>query len=68
MQSLSKRTRTDAALSLLSVFPIELEIDARKLTLFRQMCRLNSNSWVKMYSLTDWRHLLHILMVDKLVL
>ena len=47
MQSLSKRTRTDAALSLLGVFPIELEIDSRKLTLFGQMCRLNSNSWVK---------------------
>ena len=47
MQSLSKRTRTDAALSLLGVFPIELEIDSRKLTLLGQMCRLNSNSWVK---------------------
>ena len=47
MQSLSKRTRTDAALSLLGVYPIELEIDSRKLTLFDQMCRLNSNSWVK---------------------
>ena len=47
MQSLSKRTRTDAALSLLGVYPIELEIDSRKLTLFGQMCRLNSNSWVK---------------------
>ena len=47
MQSRSKRTRTDAALSLLGVFPIELELDSRKLTLFGQMCRLNSNSWVK---------------------
>ena len=46
MQSLSKRTQTDAALSLLGVFPIELEIDFRKLTLLGQIGRLNSNTWV----------------------
>ena len=49
IQSLSTCTRTDGALSLLSVFPIEVEIEFRKLTLFGQMCRLNSNTciWVK---------------------
>ena len=29
------------------LFQYVLEIDSRKLTLFGQMCRLNSNSWVK---------------------
>ena len=47
MQSLSTRTRTDTALSLLGVFPIETDIDFRKLTLFGQFCRLNSDIWVK---------------------
>ena len=41
MQSLSTCTRTDTALSLLGVFPIETDIDFRKLTLFGQFCRLN---------------------------
>ena len=49
MQSLSTCTRTDDALSVFSVFPIEVEIEFRKLTHFGQMCRLNSNTciWVK---------------------
>ena len=47
MQFLYLRTRIDVALSLLCIFPIELELDFRKLTLFGQFCRLNSNIWVK---------------------
>ena len=47
MQFLNLRTRTDVALSLVGIFPIEMDIDFRKLTLFGQFCRLNSNIWVK---------------------
>ena len=47
MQSLNLRSRTDVALSLLGIFPIEIDIDFRKLTLFGQFCRLNSNIWIK---------------------
>ena len=47
MQSLNLRTRTDVTLSLLGIFPIEIDIDFRKLTPFGQFCRLNSNIWVK---------------------
>ena len=47
MQSLSMYTRTDIALGLLAIFPIEVEIDLRKLVLFGQLCRLNSNFWAK---------------------
>ena len=47
MQSLNLRTRTDVALSLLGIFPIEIDIDFRKITLFGPYCRLNSNIWVK---------------------
>ena len=47
MQSLNLRTRTDVAFSLLGIFPIEIDIDFRKLTLFGQFCRFNSNIWVK---------------------
>ena len=43
MQSLGTRTRTDTAL----YFSIVTDIDFRKLTLFRQLCRLNSDIWVK---------------------
>ena len=47
MQSLSTHTRTDTALSLLGVFPIETDIDFRKLTIIGQFCRLNSDIRVK---------------------
>ncbi|MCG8112938.1 MAG: reverse transcriptase family protein [Candidatus Thiodiazotropha taylori] len=47
MQSLGRRTRTDIALGLLAMFPIEIEIDLRKLILFGQLCRLSANIWVK---------------------
>ena len=47
MQSLNLRTRTDVAFSLLGIFPIEIDIFFRKLTLFGQFCRFNSNIWVK---------------------
>ena len=47
MQSLNMHTRTDIALGLLAMFPLEDEIDIRKLVLFGQLCRLNSNFWVK---------------------
>ena len=35
------------SLGLLAKFPIEGEIDLRKLIIFGQLCRLNSNFWVK---------------------
>ena len=47
MQSLGVPTRTDIALDLLAMFPIEAEIDLRKLILFCQLCRLNSIFRVK---------------------
>ena len=45
--TLSHHTRTDMAFSLLGVFSIEIDIDFRKLNLFGQFCRLNSDIWVK---------------------
>ena len=47
MQSLPMYTRADIALGLLAIFPIEVEIDLRKLILFGQMCQLNSHFWAK---------------------
>ena len=47
MQSLGIRTRTDIALGLLGIFPLEIEIEIRKLILFGQLCRLSSKYWVK---------------------
>ena len=47
MQSLNMHTKTDIALGLLAMFPLEVEIDIRKLVLFGQLWRLNSNVWVK---------------------
>ena len=47
MQSLGVYTRTDIALGLLGMFPIEAEIDLRKLILFGQLCRLNTRFWGK---------------------
>ena len=42
MQSLNIRTRTDVALGLSGIYPIENEIDFKKLILFGQLCRLDS--------------------------
>ena len=42
MQSLGMQTRTDAALSLMGIFPLQTEIDFRKLTLFGHLCRTNT--------------------------
>ena len=47
IQSLLLYTRSDVALGLLAIFPIEVETDMRKLILFGQFCRLNLNCWVK---------------------
>ena len=47
MQSLEMYTRTDTALSLIGIFPPEIEIDFRKLTLFGQFCRANTCTWMK---------------------
>ena len=50
-------TRSDVALGLLAIFPIEVEIDVRKQILFGQLCRLNLNCWVKtmfLYRLTSF--------------
>ncbi|MCG8077812.1 MAG: hypothetical protein JAY75_16450 [Candidatus Thiodiazotropha taylori] len=47
MQSLGIRTRTDVALGLLAFLPIEVEIELKKLILFGQLCRLNSNFWAR---------------------
>ena len=47
MQSLNMHTRTDIAIGLLAMFPLEVEIDIRKLVLFGQLCRLNPYFWVK---------------------
>ena len=57
MQSLPLYTRSDIALGLLAIFPIEVELDIRKLILFGQFCRLNLNCWVKtlfLYRLTSF--------------
>ena len=57
MQSLPLYTRSDVALGLLAIFPIEVELDIRKLILFGQFCRLNLNCWVKtlfLYRLTSF--------------
>ena len=36
-----------AAISLMGIFPLETEIDLRKLTLFGQLCRTNTCTWMK---------------------
>ena len=47
MQSLGMQTYTDAVLSLMGIFPLETAIDFRKLTIFGQLCRTNTCTWVK---------------------
>ena len=47
MQGLHLRTRIDIALSIISVYSIESDIDFRKLILFGQLCRLNIEHWLR---------------------
>ena len=47
MQGLHRRTRTDIALSIISIYSIESDIDFRKLILFGQLCRLNFENWLR---------------------
>jgi hypothetical protein len=47
IQGLSARTSTDIVLSLVDSLPIEYEIDKRKLILFGQLCRLDTNCAIK---------------------
>ena len=47
MQGLHRRTRTDIAPSIISIYSIESEIDFRKLILFGQLCRLNFEHWLR---------------------
>ena len=47
IQGLSARTSTEVMLSLLNCLPIEYEIDRRKLILFGQLCRLETECAIK---------------------
>ena len=47
MQGLQRRTRIDIALSIISIYSVESEIDFRKLILFGQLCRLNFEHWLR---------------------
>ena len=47
MQGLRSRSRTDIVLGLLSILPIEAEIEKRKLSFFGQLCRLERNCAAK---------------------
>ena len=47
VQGLHLRSRTDIVLGMLSAFPIEAEIDKRKLLFLGQLCRLEGNCAVK---------------------
>ena len=46
MQGFSIRTRTDIALGLLGVYSLESEIDFKKLNLFGQLCRCDTQCWI----------------------
>ena len=46
MQGFGIRTRTDIALGLLGVFPLESEIDFKKLNLLGQLCRSDTKCWI----------------------
>lgn len=48
IQSLPRLARTDIVLSSLGSLPIEAEIDKRKLMLFGQLCRLDTDTTIKM--------------------
>ena len=45
-QSFGIRTRTDVALGLLGVLPLESEVDFKKLNLFGQLCRNDTHCWI----------------------
>ena len=47
MQGLHRRTRIGIALSIISIYSIESEIDFRKFNLFGQLCRLNFEHWLR---------------------
>ena len=47
IQNLPEYTRTDVALSLIGMLPIEAEIDKRKLIFLGQVCSLNPSSIIK---------------------
>ena len=47
MQGLHRRTSTDIAFSIVSIYSIESEIDFRNLILFGQLCRLNFEHWLR---------------------
>ncbi|MES9994111.1 MAG: reverse transcriptase family protein [Candidatus Thiodiazotropha sp.] len=46
MQGFNIRTRTDIALGLLGMYSLESEIDFRKLNLFGQLCRNDTQCWI----------------------
>ena len=47
MQSLGMYTRTDTALSLIGILPLDIEIDIEKLRLFGRFCRANTRTAVR---------------------
>ena len=46
MQSFGIRTRTDVALGLLDVLPLESEVDFKKFNLLGQLCRNDTHCWI----------------------
>ena len=46
MQGFGIRTRTDVALGLLGVLPLESEVDFKKLNLLGQLCRNDTHCWI----------------------
>jgi hypothetical protein len=52
MQSMPQSTRTDVALSCIGIFPVENEIDKRKLLFFGQLCQLDTNKKAKIVFVT----------------
>ena len=47
IQNISNRSRTDVALNLLGLLPIEAEIDRRKLVFLGQLCNLRNDNIIK---------------------
>ena len=62
MHGLHIRSRTDAALGLICVLPIQAEIEKRKLTLFGQLCRLERD-WTVQQNKFSFCVYVHIIMV-----
>ena len=46
LQGFGIRTRTDVALGLLGVLPLESEVDFKKLNLLGQLCRNDTHCWI----------------------